>query len=212
MDTEHHSPAEHWENRYADNARIWSGRANAALMAETADLTPGTALDLGCGEGGDALWLAQQGWTVTGVDISPTAIARGEEAARDLGIDPSKIRLIAADLETWTTDQEFDLVTASFLHSMVELSRTDILRRAAGLVAPGGHLLIVSHADFPPWSSAHDHEHEHRFLSPDEEIADLDLDLAQWDVVVAESRDRDATGPNGEQAVIQDGVVRLRRH
>ncbi|MCR6712623.1 MAG: TPMT family class I SAM-dependent methyltransferase [Demequina sp.] len=69
-------PAEHWEQRYRENTRAWSGSANPTLVSVISGLTPGTALDLACGEGADAAWLASQGWNVTGVDISPTAIQR----------------------------------------------------------------------------------------------------------------------------------------
>ena len=141
--------AQYWEERYSTATQVWSGRANASVVAVASELTPGTALDLGCGEGGDSLWLAEQGWRVTGVDISPTAVRRGADEAARRGIPADRNTWVAADLETWTTDQRFDLVSACFLQSNVTLSREAILRRAATLVAPGGHLLVVAHAAPP---------------------------------------------------------------
>lgn len=79
-------PAAFWEARYAGNQRVWSGRANAALMTVAADLVPGSALDLACGEGADVLWLAERGWQATGVDISASAVERGRAAAAAAGL------------------------------------------------------------------------------------------------------------------------------
>ena len=70
------SPTEYWEQRYSGSERIWSGKVNATMASVVAELSPGTAIDLGCGEGGDVLWLAEQGWQVHGLDISTTAVGR----------------------------------------------------------------------------------------------------------------------------------------
>jgi len=223
------SPAHYWERQYADGPRRWSGRVNRTT-ADVVSTLPvpdgGTALDLGCGEGGDAVWLAEQGWRVTAVDISETATARGSEGAAARGVG-DRVTWVAHDLSTWSTHETFDLVTASFLHSTVDLPRTDILRRAAGRLRPGGHLLIVSHvfedhADVPPWVLRHhdtddpdDPELQARFrllLTPAQELAELALDEAAWTTVLAEARGREATGPDGqESATVKDGVVLLRR-
>ncbi|WP_028708167.1 bifunctional NAD(P)/FAD-dependent oxidoreductase/class I SAM-dependent methyltransferase [Propionicicella superfundia] len=204
------APADYWEDRYAARDRVWSGNPNAALVEVATRLIPGRGLDLGCGEGADAIWLAQHGWEVTGIDISPTAVRRAAEAAHALGLPPDRIGFVAADLSEWDDGRLYDLVTSSFLHSPVELARTEALRRAAGRVAPAGHLLIVSHAAAPPWADATD-GHEHRFLSPDEEIDALALDPAAWSVVIAETRTREAAGPHGRQGTLDDSVVLLRR-
>ena len=199
--------AQYWEERYSTATQVWSGRANAAMVAVASELTPGTALDLGCGEGGDSLWLAEQGWRVTGVDISPTAVRRGADEAARRGIPADRNTWVAADLETWTTDARFDLVSACFLQSNVTLSREAILRRAATLVAPGGHLLVVAHAAPPPWS-----KHFHAEMpTPAEELAALDLPADAWETVTAVARERPATGPDGESAVLLDSVVVVRR-
>lgn len=205
-------PTAFWERRYVErggeNGQMWSGRANAALEHEAAGLQPGTALDLGSGEGGDALWLAHGGWQVTAVDISTTALARGKTRAEasDLG---DRIRWVQADLATWHPETTFDLVSAIFLQSPVALPREEILRRAVSAVAPGGHLLIVGHAAFPPWSS-HSADRE-PLPTPDDVLESLELPEGQWTVVTKELVDREATGPDGTTATLTDGVLRVRR-
>ena len=200
-------PEAFWEDRYASADRVWSGKVNHALVQVVSDLAPGRVLDLGCGEGGDAIWLALQGWHATGVDISETAVGRATAAARAAGLGEDQIRFVAANLATWSSDEGYELVTASFLQSPVELPRTDILHRIAQQVAPGGRLLVVAHAAMPPWGRSEAHHHE--FVSPSDEVASLGLD--GWVTEIAEIRSREATGPNGEQATLEDTVVLLRR-
>ncbi|MEO7121647.1 MAG: class I SAM-dependent methyltransferase, partial [Lacisediminihabitans sp.] len=128
------------------------------------------------------------------------------------GIEADRFELVAADLATWTSDAVFDLVTASFLHSWeAEFPREEILRRASGFVAPGGHLLIISHATPPPWASLEMHQH-HDFPTPEAEVAALALNPDDWTVLVAETRERNAIGPNGVSADLLDGVVLVRRN
>jgi SAM-dependent methyltransferase len=197
--------AEYWENRYREQGRTWSGRANAALVREVTGLAPGTALDLGSGEGGDALWLAHNGWSVTAVDISPTALAVGR-AAMGPGDD---IEWVAADLAEWLPPRSYDLVTSHFLHSTVDLPRESILRRAATAVAPGGTLLVVGHAGAPHWAQA---THQHVDLpTPDEMLAALDLQVGDWTVQTRALVERPIEAPDGSPSSIDDSVLRLRR-
>lgn len=203
------APADFWEERYAGSDRIWSGAVNGVLADIAGSLAPGRALDLGCGEGADVIWLSQHGWDATGVDISPTAIRRAAAAAEEADLGAGRARFLAADLAAVPAGA-YDLVTASFLHSPVDLPRGDILRQAAARVAAGGHLLITSHAAFPPWADA-PHGHEHHFLSPQEELAQLDLDAGEWDVVTAETRTREVATPGGEPATLDDVVVLAHR-
>ncbi|ROR95895.1 methyltransferase family protein [Salana multivorans] len=203
--------ASFWEARYADAERVWSGRVNRVVAVVASALPPGRALDLGCGEGGDAVWLARNGWTVTGVDLSPTAIARGRAAASAAGLGEGELRLEAADLATWRAPGEYDLVCASFLQSWpVPIPREDILRRATGFVAPGGRLLLLAHAAAPSWSD-HAMVHDHPFPTPEEDLAALALDAAHWEVLVCETREREATAPDGSPATLLDAVVLVQR-
>lgn len=210
-------PAEYWENRYRSSGQSWSGNANLALQREISGVTPGTALDLGSGEGGDALWLAGLGWRVTAVDISPTALSIGRARQRE----EDAITWIAADLAAWVPDSTFDLVTSCFLHSTVDLPREAILRRAAEAVAPGGLLLIVGHSGAPHWQGAdgHDGGHDHsgqELPTADEVLTSLfadnpGLDASEWTVLTKELAERPATFPDGTVGTIQDSVLRLRR-
>lgn len=227
-------PVAHWEEVYGrrEGAAVWSGNANASLVDAVESLTtPGTgpatgheatdgsghrplALDLGAGEGGDAIWLAHAGWRVVAVELSPTAAARAQEAAQQAGV-ADDVRLVRADLSTWdpardpATARGVDLVTAAFLHSRIDFPRMDVLRRAAAVVRPGGHLVIVSHAGAPPWAGEN-HDHAHLPL-PQEEVDELDLPAQDWQLLTCRTREREATGPDGEQAMLVDGQVVLRR-
>lgn len=209
MDDATQDPVDFWERRYGERDRIWSGRPNQALVGVVAGLPPGRALDLGCGEGGDSIWLAGQGWEVDAVDISATAVARAGAAAAARGVPDGAVTWMVRDLATWEPTGPYDLVSACFLHSPVEFPRTAVLRRAAAAVGPGGHLVIVGHAAPPPWST--DHHHEHLLLTPAQELAELALDDAEWLTVLKEIRPREATGPGGEPATLEDGVTLLRR-
>jgi len=198
--------AEHWETRYRDRERKWSGEANPTLVSVASALTPGTAIDMACGEGADAIWLAQNGWTAIGVDISPTAIERASAAAA--GIEG--VSFVAADLSQWEPDEPADLVSSSFLHSTVDFPRMEILRSAAEWVAPGGYFLTVTHAEAPWWSDLSHHAHA-ALRPPEEDYAELDLDPARWAVVELGVRERKAVSPDGEAGVMRDGVILLRR-
>lgn len=205
---------DYWENRYRENGRSWSGNVNASLEREVASVAPGTALDLGCGEGGDALWLARRGWVVTAVDIAPSALAFGA-AEQQPGDD---ITWVAADLATWSAPTTYDLVSACFLHSTVELPREQILRRAATAVAPGGLLVIVGHSGMPHWVDADDAAHAHAAAlpTPDEVRASLfgdgtPLHADEWETVTSALVERIATAPDGSTGPIVDAVLTLRR-
>ncbi len=199
---------EFWESRYAERPQVWSGKVNAILAAEAGSLQPGTALDLGCGEGGDAIWLGEHGWTVTAVDISATALQRLDERAASVGIG-DRITTERHDLDATFPSGTFDLVSAQYLHSPVELARHEILRRAAHAVAPGGTLLVVSHAAFPPWAQHHDPNVS--FDSAEETLERLDLDDSRWSVVRCDSIERDAEGPDGQRGTLLDTIVVARR-
>jgi SAM-dependent methyltransferase len=199
---------EHWEEHYGERDRVWSGRVNVRLVEVASTLEAGRALDLGCGDGADACWLAERGWTVVAVDISDTALQRAaaEVDARGLG---DRIDFAQHDLSDSFPDGTFDLISAQFLHSTVPLDRLRILSNAADAVRPGGVLLIVDHAGPPPWASKLDHHHE--FPSAEEVVGSLALDDGEWQRVRVESVERQATGPDGQAAAWVDNVIVLRR-
>lgn len=207
------TPAEFWERRYGDSGAVWSGHVNRALADIVADLEPGRSLDLGCGEGGDVLWLAERGWQATGYDLSSTAITRATAAAQARGLAEGRANFEAQDLSEWAASdvkQQFDLVTASFLQSPVELPRAEILRAAAKRVAPGGSLVIVAHAAAPSWAQQ-GHRLHADFPTPEQEIADLALDPGSWRTIAAEVRSREITDPDGNPATLDDSVVVVQR-
>ncbi|RAM38911.1 SAM-dependent methyltransferase [Arthrobacter globiformis] len=228
MDHEgHDGAARHWDEMYRSRPRVWSGRPNPQLVAEASGLEPGTALDLGCGEGADALWLAEQGWTVTAVDVSAVALERAEQHAADSAAG-SRITWLQRDLDAWAPEEQFDLVSAQFLHS-TEAPWQRPHRVAADAVRPGGTLLIVGHHPdgLPPWRSTSDedshaegHSHSHgggghagsaMFFTAEQAAAELGIAPPGWHVDVATSRERAATGPDGQSATLADAVLRATR-
>ena len=192
---------QYWEERYRSTAGIWSGRVNPTLAAEAADLTPGTALDVGCGEGGDVLWLARQGWQATGLDWSAAALARAAEHAAEAGLT-ERVTWVQGDVTSWPPPPAiYDLVTAHYLHPLAA-ERGPLLARLAAAVTPGGTLLWVGHTVSAEaaevWGSA-------RFATAAEVGADLDP--AEWELVVAGTRAR----PEGSGHHRADEVLRARR-
>ncbi len=123
---------------------MWSGEPNGALVAEVSDLTPGTALDVGCGEGADAIWLAGRGWRVRAIDVSDLALQRGARAAEQAQANVEWI--LAGLLDAPLRSSGFDLVSAQY-PALLRSSDHDAERRLIAAVAPLGHLLVVHHAD-----------------------------------------------------------------
>lgn len=135
---------EDWNERYRAQELVWTATANRFLVAETADLPPGRALDLAAGEGRNAVWLAEQGWTVHAVDFSDVAIDKGRRLAGARKV-ADRVRFEVADLQSYEPPpKSFDLVALLYLQiPQDELS--PILLRAARAVAPGGSFLLVAH-------------------------------------------------------------------
>ena len=204
------SAAQVWDEKYRSRARIWSGEPNPQLIAEAAALPPGAALDLGCGEGADAIWLAGRGWTVTAVDVSAVALERAEAHARDIG-QSGNITWVLQDLATWVPVDLFDLVTAQFLHSTV-MPWQQALQLAAAAVRTGGTLLIVGHHPdgLPPWTEHHEHAPE-RFYTAEDLARELGIEAPEWRLDVVDTRHRSVTGPDGEAAALTDAVLRATR-
>lgn len=222
-----------WDERYSGSTTVWSGQANPQLVAEISDPDAGaitaptsgpnnerpgdrrgasniprTALDVGCGEGADAVWLARQGWDVTAVDISRVALQRAKEHAAALDLAGS-ISWEHRNLLTWTPPvSSFGLVSAQFMH-LPKNERESLYARLAAAVTHGGTLLIVGH------SASDIHAGARRPAAPDlyfstEEIAGS-LDPQQWQVLVSESRPRIAQNSEGQPITIHDEVLRAIR-
>ena len=203
------SNEEFWEARYAEHDHVWSGNPNAVLVQEITGLEPGTALDLGCGEGADAIWLAERGWRVTATDISRNALGRAARHAADAGV-ADRVDWQPHDLAVSFPEGAYDLVTAMFLHSPAEgMPREEILRSAAAAVAPGGVLLIAGHAGPPPWDpDAHPHVH---LPGADEVLASLGLPEGAWEVLLSGENERVQTAPDGRTMTRTDNALKLRR-
>lgn len=205
---EHAAGAEFWDARYSESDRIWSDKANDVLVSEAADLTPGRALDLGCGEGADAVWLARQGWHVTGTDISGVALERAARHAEEAGVG-DRVEWQRHDFAESFPAGEFDLVSACFLHSYGDFPRARILRTAAAAVAPGGVLLVAGHAGGPSWDP--DKHAEIDFPTPEQVLAQLELPEGGWEVLLAEEHVQALTGPDGRPGTRPDNALKVRR-
>ena len=137
--------SEMWDARYAEAAAsagsVWSREPNAWVAATVADLDPGTAVDLGAGEGRNALWLASLGWEVTAVDFSAVGLETGKARAAELGVE---VEWVTADSTSWVSPDLVDLVVVAYLQLPADdLSRA--IGNAAGYLAPGGTLALVGH-------------------------------------------------------------------
>lgn len=133
---------EHWDERYATDELVWRAEPNVFLVGEVEDMTPGRALDLACGEGRNALWLAERGWRVVAVDFSAAGLAKGRRLADLRGVD---VEWVEADVLEWRPEPgSFDLVIVMYLQLPAEDLRR-VLGSAAAALAPGGTLLVVGH-------------------------------------------------------------------
>jgi len=193
-----------WDERYASLDKLWSGHPNGVLVTETRELTPGRALDVGCGEGADALWLAEHGWHVTALDVSRVALDRAAQEADQRGVHVTWLH--AGLLEAALPAASFDLVSAQY----PALLRTDDSRAEHALldaVAPGGVLLIVHHPA-PTTAEAGAHGfHPDDYVSP-ANVAALLGD--GWLIETNETRPRHvATGAGSHHT--EDVIVRARR-
>lgn len=177
-----------WDERYAGEAQVWSGNPNAQLVAEVSGLCAGTALDVGCGEAGDVIWLARQGWRVTGADFSANGLARAARHAAQAGV--------AEQVDWWQVDarsfaagnRSYDLVTTHFLHPP-DGGMVAVTRRLAEAVAPGGHLLVVGHAPSEAFTHLTDSHRRAMFVA-----AELLPGLpAGFEALVVEQRPRTVT-------------------
>ena len=201
---------EFWDGFY--NTFSWNGEGpvNRLLVREVDGLEPATALDLGCSEGSDCLWLASQGWKVVGVDASQTVVDRAGELAARAGL-ADRASFERHDLSESFPSGQFQLVTASFLHNPVARpgDRERILAAATDSVTPEGHLLVISHWKMPDWHRGlpvYDHPVNLTIQSPEENRAALALDES-WQVLRDELVDTEMTGPDGMIGLRQDHLI-----
>ncbi|WP_165985085.1 cyclopropane-fatty-acyl-phospholipid synthase family protein [Streptomyces sp. YIM 98790] len=200
--------AAYWENHYAARDQVWSGRVNAPLAEFAANQTPGRALDLGCGEGGDAVHLAGLGWRVTAVDISALALDRTRARVEAAGL-ADRVTTERHDLSRSFPEGTFDLISAQYFQAPFEFSRPEIFRRAAAALTAGGALFIVDHGAPPPWAGA---AHAHHHFPSAEEIHDgMGLDPAVHRTERLGTIQREATGPDGVTGLLTDNVIVIRR-
>ena len=199
-----------WEEKYGSSSTLWSGHVNPQLVTEAADLSPGIALDVGCGEGADAIWLAEHGWRVTAVDLSTVALERGAAHALEVGTDVAqRITWLHADLADWVpVAASFDLVSAQFIH-LPKGQRELLHRRLAEAVAPGGTLLVVGHHP-SDLGTAVPRPSVPGLLFTSSEVAES-LVKEQWLIAVDEARARQSLDPDGRTTTIHDAVLRAQR-
>jgi SAM-dependent methyltransferase len=199
-----------WNDRYHSSSALWSGEPNPHLVNEAADLVPAAALDVGCGEGADAMWLAERAWEVTAVDLSSVALERAATRASEAGVDiAARITWLHADLTDWVpVAASYDLVSAQFLH-LPKGQRELIFRRIAESVAPGGTLLIVGHHP-SDLSTTIPRPRVPDLLFAASEVAAL-LAPEDWVVLVDEARPRQTLDPDGRTTTVHDAVLKARR-
>lgn len=206
MNTHHHAAQfrdEHYDRRAAESP---TATVNPRLAQIAGPLPPGTALELGCGAGGDAGWLTGQGWRVTALDISASALRSLHRQTHRAHAPVATLRVdLAEDVPAGT----FDLVCAQYLHTPFALDRTRVLRTAAKAVNPRGRLAVVDHGSPAPWSCNQDPNLH--YPTPRHVATELALDSAEWSNERADTPPRQATSPAGRTATVVDHVLVMRR-
>jgi SAM-dependent methyltransferase len=197
--------SEAWNRRYAGRELLWTAQPNRFLVAEASDLPPGRALDVACGEGRNAVWLAERGWDVTGVDFSDVALAKARELARSRNVEA---RWVQADLLDYRPEpRTFDLVLVFYLQVPAR-ERREIVRAVAEGVAANGTLLLVGH-DRSNLEHGHGGPRDEAVLyTPGDVVADLvgtGLEIERSEVV-----SRPVSAPEGDRTAL-DALVRARR-
>ena len=194
-----------WDRRYGEHELVWTAQPNRFLVAETEDLPPGRALDLACGEGRNAVWLAERGWEVTGVDFSAVGIGTAQRLAADRGV---YAQWIVADLLEYESEpRACDLVIVLYLQ-VPAVERTRVLRRAADAVGTAGTLLVVAH-DSANLAEGHGGPRDPAVLYTAEDVVG-DLAESGLQVARAECARRPVETPEGGRIAL-DALVRATR-
>jgi SAM-dependent methyltransferase len=194
-----------WNRRYEGTELVWTVRPNRFLVAETDGMLAGTALDLACGEGRHAVWLAALGWQVRAVDFSDVAIEKGRRLAEANGVT---VDWTVADLTEFDTGLErADLVLLFYLQ-LAATERREVVRRAGNGVAPGGTFLLVAH-DLRNIGEGYGGPQAPEVLYTPEDVV-ADLDGSGLEIERAETMVRPVETPEGERRAL-DALVRARR-
>ena len=197
--------SESWNRRYAGGELVWTSAANRFLVEETATLPPGQALDVACGEGRNAVWLAERGWQVTGVDFSEVGLEKAGGLASARGV---QAQWVIADLLEYTPEpRRFDLVLVFYLQVPADQRRA-IVRTVAEAVAPGGMFLLVAH-DSSNLEHGHGGPQDPAVLYTASDVV-ADLDGRGLLIERAETVRRPVDTPDGERVAL-DALVRGRR-
>ena len=201
---------EAWDERYRSRDALWSGNPNPHLVAQASDLIPGHALDVGAGEGADAIWLAGRGWHVIAVDLSPVALERAHVHADQAGADIAKrINWVHGDVTSWDPGTgRYDLVSVQYMH-LPPAPRKAMLEQLATAVAPGGSLLIVGHHPSDLQTTVR-RPHTPELLFTGDDIA-AGLDPGHWTIITNAAPGRTATDPDGNAVTVHDTVLRAMR-
>ncbi|MFG3496435.1 class I SAM-dependent methyltransferase [Streptomyces sp. NPDC047928] len=197
-----------WENHYSGREPAGTRHPHPVLVETARGLTPGSALDLGCGDGADAVWLATRGWRVTAVDISANALRRAAARASAAGA-ADRLATGRHDLAGTFPSGTYDLISAHYLQTPFALPRAQVLRKAARALNPGGLLLLVDHGSTRPW--AWNPAPDAHFPAPEDLFGELALDPDRWRPERLDRHRREATGPDGRTAMVTDTVVTVRR-
>ncbi len=196
-----------WDARYSESTRVWSGEPNRRLVEQIEGRPAGRALDIGCGEGADAVWLARQGWSVTALDVSEVALERTRQHAEEAGLG-EQVETVHVDLMAEESiPGTHDLVSAFFMHVPEDVF-VGFHQRLGEAVAPGGLLLVVGHHPDDLHSGVRRPHGPAMLFTPEQVVAALDP--AEWMVVVADAQAREQQGPDGPVAV-RDSVALLQR-
>jgi SAM-dependent methyltransferase len=196
--------SEDWDRRYAGSELLWTAQANRFLVSEAGDLPPGRALDLACGEGRNAVWLAERGWTVRGVDFSAVALAKAEKLAEARGVE---VAWVQADLLEYEPEPAaYDLVVVLYLQ-LPAAERRPIVRRAVAALARGGVFLAVAHDSSNlehGWGGPQDPAVLYSAAEMRDDLADAGVEIERAEVV-----ERHVEAPGGEKIAL-DLLVRAR--
>ncbi len=200
--------AAEWDERYRGTELLWGAEPNRFVAAELAGISPGAALDVACGEGRNAIWLASRGWVVTGLDFSAAALDRAGRIAAQAGVANQATWLRRDVVHDAYPTGPFDAVIMAYVQ-LTAAERRESMKRAASVLASGGTLLVVAHDSTNLTDGVGGPQDPDVLFSPVDVVADL-ADFADISIEKAERVRRPVATPDGERFAI-DVLVRARR-